>query len=563
MDLLPTALRVFEGEDPATAFRNAVESLSTQLKLRCALYVDSAEPPTTLRWPETAEVTADLLDMGMHVIRPEIFPIGSEFPLDAVTYPDSEALLLPLRLDQKRTGMCLLVAESGSFGEDLQPWQAVIQALEKVNQRYQRLRHAEQECRDLQRRVEESEALHTLGLAANRSLDMEEVLKLVTRFTRTLLGAHYVTVSTVDGGMIYNVASVGLRNGEAALDDYQLAGAVVAAQKPLVVGGANGDLSVDDFPFHAAEGMKSGLGIPLSLFGDTFGALLVGYRRDYAITPQDTRLAITLAGHAAVAISNARLHETVEERSRELQTAYSELDSITQAKERFFASINHELRNPLGAILNYIELTLDGSQGELPPSADKFLRKARRAGETLRALVNDILDLSKLAAGKMEIEHTPCSVSEIFDSVQNTTQPFADERGLQLELRVPSNLPLLNTDPLRVQQILVNLVSNAVKFSRDGSVVMEANATSEQGESSIEIRVIDTGAGISAEDLTRIFEEYEQVKGTRGGTGLGLPISRRLARALGGELWATSEIGVGSTFVLQLPAIAGTEPSIE
>ena len=529
MELVSALLQVHESNDPSSAFQAMAEALRSTLPLRCAFYIQAPERVIRDCWPAPVELTEDLVDTAMHVLRPEVFPLGSEFPFDAAQFPHADMLILPVRRGEEGRSACVLVADTGSFGEDLQ------------------------------RRVEESEALHTLGLAANRTLAMAEVLNLVARFTRTLLGAHYVIVHTAEGGLIHSVASVGLRNVEAATGDYHLARTVVEAEKPLTVGGRGANLQVDNFPFHLDEGMKAGIGIPLSLFGDTFGALVVGYRREYEVTPRDIRLAMTLSGHAAVAISNARLHATVEERSRELQSAYEELNRLTQAKERFFASINHELRNPVGAILGYQSLVLDRFRDELPEKARAYLTKAHRAAETLRTLINDILDLSKLAAGKMDVDLQPCTVAQIIDDVLNTIQPLADEKGVPLAVEIAPDLPLVSTDSKRVQQILVNLVSNAVKFTGDGGVRVGAapvrgdtNGTG-QPESSVEVRVTDTGAGISEEDQKRIFEEYEQVKGTQGGTGLGLPISRRLARALGGELWVESEVGNGSVFVLRIP----------
>ncbi|HET8655717.1 MAG TPA: GAF domain-containing sensor histidine kinase, partial [Longimicrobiaceae bacterium] len=466
----------------------------------------------------------------------------------------------------------LLIADTGAFGEDLQPWDSLTAAVEDFEDRCWRLADAEARCAELQRRVEESEALHTLGLAANRTLDMDEVLNLVARFTRTLLGAHYVMVNTTDRGRIYTVASVGLRNAEGATEEYHLARTVVEAERPLTIGGAAANLQIENFPFHAAEGMRAGLGIPLSLFGDTFGALIVGYRREYEVTPRDIRLALTLASHAAVAISNARLHETVGARSHELEAAYAELNQLTEAKERFFASINHELRNPIGAILGYQGLLLENTAGELPDAARRFLEKANRAATTLRTLVNDILDLSKIAAGQMEMEIRPCSLPEIIDGVLNTIQPLAEEKGIALVVSGLEGVPVVDTDPHRVQQILVNLLSNAVKFTGQGEVRLalrvrgpaEGSADAEGAEEAVEIRVIDSGPGIAPDDLALVFEEYKQVKGTKGGTGLGLPISRRLARLLGGELWVESEVGAGSCFVLRLPlrSVSGSQPSV-
>ncbi|CAN5799577.1 hypothetical protein BH23GEM6_BH23GEM6_02620 [soil metagenome] len=350
------------------------------------------------------------------------------------------------------------------------------EAIAEAEERCRRLQEVEETCEDLRRRVEESEALHSLGLAVNRTLNNDEVLNLVARFTRNLLGAHYVTVNTGADGRIYMVASVGLRNAKQGGEDYHLARIVVEAERPVIVGGADGALQVDSFPFHGAEGMKVGLGIPLTLFGDTFGSLIIGYRSDYSINPHDIRLALTLAGHAAVAISNARLHESVEQRSHDLEVAYAELNRATEAKERFFASISHELRNPLGAVIGYQTLLLDESVCEIPAAARKYLEKAHLAANTLRVLVDDLLDLSRIAAGKMELNLRDCALREIIDGALNTITPGAEAKGIPVVAADVDDAARVRTDPDRVQQILVNLLSNAVKFTSEGEVRLEISA---------------------------------------------------------------------------------------
>lgn len=562
MELSSTLLHVYESDDPSHALAAMAETLQPSIALRCALSVRTGDRANRDYWPAPAELSEDLIDAALHVLRPEVFPLGSEFPFDATRFPTAEALILPLRRADERRGACILIADIGAFGEELTPWEQLTGALEVCEARHERLSLAELRCAELQRRVEETEALHTLGLSANRTLDVTEVLNLVARFTRTLLGAHYVTVNTVEAGMTYNVASVGLRNPAAGVDDYHLARAIVEGEKPLVVGSGAGNPEVEHFPFHASEGMKVGLGIPLSLFGDTFGALVVGYRCHYDIAPRDVRFALTLASHAAVAISNARLHATVEERSRQFQAVNEELNRITAEKERFFASINHELRNPVGAILGYHALLLDGTVGEVQAETLTYVKKANRAAKTLQLLVDDILDLSKLAAGRMQLDLLPTTVEEIVTGVMNTIEPLARQKKVEVRIEAGPDLPSVATDAGRAQQILVNLLSNAVKFTGDEGVclsVTEIPPAEPAVPGCVEFRVTDCGPGIPAEDVTRIFEEYEQVKGTKGGTGLGLPISRRLARALGGELWAESEAGAGSVFILRLPTSPTTQ----
>jgi signal transduction histidine kinase len=297
--------------------------------------------------------------------------------------------------------------------------------------------------------------------------------------------------------------------------------------------------------------MQAGVGVPLSLFGETFGALVIGYRRAYRPAPRDVRLALTLAGHAAVAIGNARLHRALAERGGELERANEELRWSTEAKERFFASMSHELRTPLNAILGYQDLLLDGVVGTVPEGARSFLERAQRATRSLLLLVNDVLDLSKLAAGKMDLVFHPVRVRAVVDEAIATVEPLAAVQGIAVEVLPSEGVPLVSTDADRVRQVLLNLLSNAVKFTDRGGITVAI----EPAEGWVEVHVADTGRGIAPEHQERIFHEFEQIPGSgvSGGTGLGLPISRKLARLLGGELRVKSTPGEGSVFTLRLP----------
>lgn len=552
MHILPALVRIYESEDPSAAFGGMIESLSAALPLRCALRVSVAERRTTARWPDDAEVTAELLDTAVHVLRPEVFPLGSDLPFDAVRYPNSESLFLPLCRQSEDGCVVVLIADASAFGEDPQPWDALAAALERVEERHRRMRAAEDECSALRRRVEQVEALHTLGLSANRTLDPDEVLNLVARFTRTLLGAHYVTVHTQERERVETVASIGLRAAGAPHDDYLLARRVVAMQKPIRVGGEGAHFPVEAFPFQEAEGMRTGIGLPLSLFGESFGALIVGFRREAEITPRDIGLALALADHAAVAISNARLHRAVEQHSQELEVAYERLREVTQAKEQFFNAVSHDLRTPVGAIKGYSELLLDGLAGELSDQARTWIENTQRATQALLVLVNDLLDFAKLEAGRVELQRCTCTLIEIVDDALAAVRPQADGKGLSIDITDIDGLPPLYTDPARTRQILINLLSNAVKFTRYGGVRLTA-AVVEREPPLLEIRVTDTGPGIPPEHIERIFEEFAQIPGSEG-TGLGLPISRKLARLLGGDLIAESEPGSGASFVLRVPS---------
>ncbi len=552
-----TLLRIHQSDDPSAAFRTVVGSLSGRLPLRGALWVGAADRSVRHRWPEDSPHLDELIDTALHVLRPEVFRLGSDFPALAERLPESEGLFLPLRDGGRLSSAVILVAAGGSFPDDPGAWEALSRSLERCESVHRRLAVAEEGRAQACRRAEESETLHMLGLAANRTLDPEEVFPLVARLARTLLGAHYVSIHLGDERECCpRVAAVGLRNPDHQPVDDPFAQRVIAARQPVSAGGDGYSLQAEDLPFHQAEGMVHGFGVPLSLFGKTFGALLMGYRRPYRTTPRDHRLALTLASHAAVAINNARLHRELSKRSADLQQTLEELQRATEAKERFFASMNHELRTPVNAISGYLTLLLDGIGGELPGKAHDYLGRAQRASGNLLTLVNDILDLSKISAGKMTVEPREVELAEVIDDVVVTVQPLAEEKGLYLT--APEGpLSVLVTDPVRLRQILLNLLSNAIKFTAEGEValVVDPAANGKGAGEWTEIQVADTGPGIPAEDRERVFEEFEQVAGSQHkGTGLGLPLSRKIARMLGGDLTLESEEGTGSTFTLRLPS---------
>lgn len=554
MDVTGAVLGVYESESLTAAYTSLSRAL--QPPLRAVVRIDSSHQPTILIPPGTL-LSAELIDTAAHLLRPEVFGLRSQFPTDAATFPDSDVLLIPYRFGEE-AATAVLVGEAGSFGEDPEPWRRLASALARMEEREQSQQKLRAECELLRQRAEESEAMHTLGLATNRSLDPDEVLSLVARFARTLLGAHYATVSTVRNDTVELVASIGLRGEHGGADE--LAARIVAAGKPLRIGGADANLDPSEFPLHVQQGMVVGLGVPLTLFGDTFGALVVGYRRPYEVTARDVRLGISVATHAAVAIGNARLHERVEQRSQELAAAYAQLGEATQAKERFYNAVSHDLRTPVGAIKGYSELMLEGLAGELPERARRFVENSARAAENLLSLLNDLLDFAKLQANRVEVELSSTDLQRVVEDALLSVRPQAEENGLELIEPRDCNMMIV-TDGRRLRQILVNLLGNAVKFTKTGRVGLECTVHSD----SIELAVFDTGPGIPPDDRARVFREFEQIKGSIG-TGLGLPICANLASLLGGSLDVESEVGKGSRFVLRLPlqpTTAGTPVDVD
>jgi len=225
-----------------------------------------------------------------------------------------------------------------------------------------------------------------------------------------------------------------------------------------------------------------------------------------------------------------------------------------QARDRFYAAMSHELRTPINAILGYNDLLLAGIYGPLEPVQERGVERAQRAARHLLELVNDVLDLSKLEAGKMEVQPEEVDVAELVEELFVTVRPLAAERGSELNLTCEPGAPHIHTDPRRVRQIVLNLLSNAIKFGEGRPIDVRCCCGPQGG---VVLEVEDRGSGIEAGDLSRIFDEFVQLPGANPeGTGLGLAISRSLARLLGGSLEVESRPGAGSTFRLLLPPAA-------
>ena len=237
--------------------------------------------------------------------------------------------------------------------------------------------------------------------------------------------------------------------------------------------------------------------------------------------------------------------------NRQLQARQQQLEEAMGVRNRFYASMSHELRTPINAVIGYSTLMIDNIYGPLNEKQREGLQRTLRAARHLLELVNDVLDLSKIEAGKIELALQPVSIAGLIDDLFVTVRPLADDHGTTLSFEHPEVDTTVVTDPRRVRQILLNLLSNAIKFGQQQPIRVECSR-GEDGQ--VSVSVIDKGEGISEEDISRIFEEFVQVSPTQHvGTGLGLPISRRLATLLDGTLEVKSVPGEGSVFTLTLP----------
>jgi signal transduction histidine kinase len=263
------------------------------------------------------------------------------------------------------------------------------------------------------------------------------------------------------------------------------------------------------------------------------------------------RRALELRHAAELAAAEKANAEQLRAVNEKLRARQAELERAMGARSRFYASMSHELRTPINAVLGYTTLLLDQIYGPLTDRQADSLRRVEKAAKHLLELVNDVLDLSKIEAGRIELRVEPVSFPALIEDLFVSVRPLADENGTELSCEHDGDSHTITTDPRRVRQIVLNLLSNAIKFGNGKPVQVR---TARLADGGIEVQVRDHGIGIAPEHRTRIFEEFVQIARTDDqGTGLGLPISRRLAEFLGGSLTVESEVGVGSTFFLRLP----------
>jgi signal transduction histidine kinase len=339
---------------------------------------------------------------------------------------------------------------------------------------------------------------------------------------------------------------------------------VVTNAKPLLIGSSIderklGITSVDD-------GMptESWLGVPMIARDRVIGVISIQSYGKNRFTHGDLVLLTAIANQAAAAIENAHLYrdleglnialeQRVQERTVELRETNFHLLAADRSKNQFLASMSHELRTPLNAIIGFSAILLQSTQGLLPPRLFRFLENIKTAGSHLLELINDILDLAKIEAGKVQLQPETFDLQDTIGTVDRVIKGMAAERDVTIVSRIDPAIGSVFLDEGRVKQILLNLLSNAVKFSHRGGFVYLTVAA--EAEETIRIDVTDSGIGIAPDELTRIFDEFYQAgrRRTRGGTGLGLSLTKSFVELHNGTIAVASEAGKGSTFTVRLP----------
>jgi two-component system, NtrC family, sensor kinase len=417
----------------------------------------------------------------------------------------------------------------------------------------------EARTRDLAKSVGELRALGEVGQTISSTLDLEKVLETIV--------SHAVQLSGTDCGVIYEY-------DEAAKEFYLRASHRMEAEAveavratPVRVGeGATGRAVIMRAPVQIPDildqreytgtrarplltqlGYRSLLSVPLLREQQIMGALTVWRRQTGEFKPEVVNLLQTFATQSALAIHNARLFREIEDKSRQIEAA-------NRHKSEFLANMSHELRTPLNAIIGFSEVLQERLFGELNDKQAEYTSDILTSGQHLLSLINEILDLSKVEAGRMELELATFDLPLAIDNARTFVRERATKHGIKLDVTIDERLGDYVGDERKIKQILLNLLSNAVKFTSEGGRI---GIHAKKVDGAAEISVSDTGIGIAPEDQARIFEEFRQVGSDSmhksEGTGLGLTLAKKFVELHGGKMWVTSEVGKGSTFSFTLP----------
>jgi signal transduction histidine kinase len=468
-------------------------------------------------------------------------------------------LAVPMLLDSKPIGVVVVTgAEAGAFSErQIELLQTFADQAVIAVQNVRLFNELETRTAELSGSVDQLTALGEVGRAVSSTLDLETVL--------TTIVSRAVEISGLDGGVVFEYDE----RGEVFVQRAQAGtgGSLAAARRAARIRKSEGivgrtavvlePVAESDITEPGAyigpnrenlieSGVRAILAVPMVREGQLIGCLGVTRNQPGDFPAQTIELLRTFASQSALAIQNARLFREIEDKNRQLEAA-------SRHKSQFLANMSHELRTPLNAIIGFSEVLSARMFGGLNEKQEEYLRDIHESGQHLLSLINDILDLSKIEAGRMELDPTVFDLPTAIDHALTFVRERAARRGIALHRAVDQRLGQIRGDERKIKQVLLNLLSNALKFTSEGGRI-DVGAGVADGMA--QVWVTDTGIGIAPENQDAVFEEFRQV-GTAArkveGTGLGLTLSRKFVELHGGRIWVESKPGVGSTFRFTLP----------
>jgi signal transduction histidine kinase len=409
----------------------------------------------------------------------------------------------------------------------------------------------------LTRSVRELRALGDVGQAVSSTLELEMVLSTIVVRATELTGMdggsiyeydeehgefHLHTTHRLPDELVATLRETPIRKNEGAL------GRMAATREPVQITDILDERAYQSRTREALVrlGFRSILAVPLTRDNQLIGGLAVNRKTAGAFDPQVIELLKTFAAQSAIAIQNARLFREIEIKSRELETA-------SRHKSEFLANMSHELRTPLNAIIGFSEVLSERLFGEMNDKQAEYVEDIAESGRHLLELINDILDLSKIEAGRMELDASDFDLPKAIAQTLSLVRERAERRGIIVACDVDAEAGVVHGDARKVKQVILNLLSNALKFTPERGAIRVRVAGYDDR---VEVSVSDTGVGIAKQDQEAVFEEFRQVGPSAArvqGTGLGLAISRKFIELHGGRLWLESELGKGSTFTFSLP----------